>query len=385
MNGNQFNIYTPLYLRKKDSTQIKTSILKWCNDIFHRVSGFDVEKADEMLKSAFNLTDSESDEIHFMNEITLKNATVDLIQSNEFTFRNVVVNKEKIDRVNALKKQSDFMRKDIGRLKQKIDFVDATTRTRRQAIFGDNLIELLTVNGSLNIQSINGIPIQNLVYMKNIKNQNLKSIVARQIVAKNEFFVRGKVDGIEMAVDNIILNIPRQILRPISLEKLTVKNINPINVNGMNFNEFFSLLERKFNLKLPNLIHELDVEFVKIQNLLNGQNITEIAINALKSSGSQLFLAPLQVKNLKVKDVNFDSSPERISDIPISNLIDISDSKTIEILQDIRFVQPLEVNQLFVKERINNVNIKDGKLLILRTDGVEEQTVTGEKQTNSLI
>lgn len=126
------------------------------------------------------------------------------------------------------------------------------------------------------------------------------------------------------------------------------------------------------------MIHELDVEKVDIANLLNGRNFTSIASDSLKLNGEQIFKAPLTVKSLKVNAVNFDKSPEAISKMPINNL-NINDSKTIDIFQDIRFEKPLEVGQLFVSDRINNIKVKEGKLQILRAFGPEEQTVTGEK------
>ena len=79
MKVNQWNVYTPIFVKKTDSTQIKTSILKWCNQAFQRVDQFNVEKSDEMLKSALNLTDEASDEIHFMSDVFLKNASIGLM------------------------------------------------------------------------------------------------------------------------------------------------------------------------------------------------------------------------------------------------------------------------------------------------------------------
>lgn len=373
----EWNVYTPIFVKKTDSTQIKTSILKWCNEAFQHVNQFSVEKSDEMLKSALNLTDEASDEIHFMSDVFLKNTSIGLIHTNEFIYRDRVLNKEKVDRINTIKKRSDQMKRDMERLRQKIHFVDATKRIRRQA---PEIVTRLIVNESLIVESINGRSMTDLVFRVSSKNRRMKSIVARQVTAKEAFFVNGKLDGIEMSEDNLILNNSRQDLSPMNVKKLTVKNINHAKVNGMAFNDFIALLKRKIDPKIPNLIHELDVESIKIEKLLNDRNFTLLAINSLKSTGTQFLTAPIKVKSLKIKELNFDQSLEqKISDVPLGNLIDITNPKPIEILQDIRFVEPLEVNQLIVKDRINNVNIKEGKILVLRTNGVDEQTITGVK------
>lgn len=373
----EWNIYTPIFVKKTDSTQIKSSILKWCNEAFLHVNQFSVEKSDEMLKSALNLTDEASDEIHFMSDVFLKNTSIGLIHTNEFIYRDRVLNKEKVDRINTIKKRSDQMKRDMERLRQKIHFVDATKRIRRQA---PEIVTRLIVNESLIVESINGRSMADLVFRVSSKNRRMKSIVARQVTAKEAFFVNGKLDGIEMSEDNLILNNSRQDLSPMNVKKLTVKNINHAKVNGMAFNDFIALLKRKIDPKIPNLIHELDVESIKIEKLLNDRNFTLLAINSLKSTGTQFLTAPIKVKSLKIKELNFDQSLEqKISDVPLGNLIDITNPKPIEILQDIRFVEPLEVNQLIVKDRINNVNIKEGKILVLRTNGVDEQTITGVK------
>jgi hypothetical protein len=352
--------------------------LKWCNEAIERVDDFDVHRSDEKLKSAYNLTSAESDEVYLLNEVHLKNATVGTINAHKFMFRNVVVDSESVNRMNRVRKRKDRMRKDLDTLRQKIEFTEATKRVRRQTD-SQPLIKKLTVAETLSVQTVNGKLIADLVYSKNSKNLRMKSVTARQILIKKELFVGGKIDGIEMAEDNLIMNVPRQVLRPMKINKLFVKNINPVNVNGKSFSDFLSLLKRKVDPKIPNMIHELDVETVDIVKLLNGKNFTSLTIDSMKSSGRQATKAPLNVKNLKLNSLNFDKSAESISKTPVSNLIDINDPKPVEIFQDIRFVEPLEAKQLFVKERINNIKVKEGRLQVLRTAGVEEQTVTGEK------
>lgn len=384
MNANQANVYTPVYGVKKDSTKIKTSILKWCNDAIERVNDFDVNTAYQKLKSSYNLTSSESDEIYLMNEVHLKNATIGSINAQKFLFRNIVVDDNNVNRLNRVKERKDHMQKDLDTLRQKIEFTQATNRIRRQTE-AEPLIRKLSVDDILNVQTINGKPISDLVYTKSSKNRRMKSIKARKILVKKELFVDGKIDGIEMAEDNLIMNVPRQVLRPMKINRLAVKNINPINVNGLNFNDFFTLLKRKVDPKIPNMIHELEVETVDIMKLLNNKNFTSVALNSLKMNGPQIIQAPLNVKQLRANSLNFDKSAESISKIPISNLIDVNDPKPIEIFQDIRFVKPLETTQLFVRNRINNISIKDGKLQVLRAAGVDEQIVTGEKIFENVI
>lgn len=97
------------------------------------------------------------------------------------------------------------MRKDIDILRQKIQFTEATKRVRRQAE-SNALITKLTINGTLNVATINGKPLGDSVYKNNSKNLRMKCLTAKDILIKKELFVDGKIDGIEMAPDNLILN-----------------------------------------------------------------------------------------------------------------------------------------------------------------------------------
>lgn len=141
-----------------------------------------------------------------MNELTLKNSTIGAVHTNNFKFQNIVVDARNVNRFNSMKKRKDSMKKDIDIMRQKIQFTEATKRIRRQTE-SNALIKKLEVDGPLNVVSINGKQLANLVFNKNSKNQRMKSLTAKDVLIKKELFVERKIDGIEMVKDNLISSL----------------------------------------------------------------------------------------------------------------------------------------------------------------------------------
>jgi hypothetical protein len=245
------------------------------------------------------------------------------------------------------------------------------------------LIKTLTVDETINVESINGKAVADLVYKSNRRNQRMKEIIANKVVINEMLFVNGKVDGIEMAEDNVFLNLQQQVLRPLKLQSFTANTVAGVaQLNAMPFNDFVTMLRRKVDKKIPNMIHQLTVDTMTIGRFLNQRNFTAMSINALKTSGNQILSGSTNIGRLKANRLIFQKVPrdQTISNVPLSVLININDtSKKIDIAQDIRFVEDLHVEDLVVKERINNINVKNGEILVLRKRGRSRQIVTGEK------
>ncbi|XP_070504102.1 uncharacterized protein clos, partial [Chironomus tepperi] len=381
--GNQWNIYSPVYIKRTDATQLKENILGWCFDTLAKLDEFNVEEADQLLKNAINMTDPSNEKATFTGNLFIKNSKIDEINANQFKRRNSVFNKASVEKISELSKRVDKLGKDTNKLKEKINFTKATTRMRRQAPTDDEpLVNKLIVDKFIDVKTINGKHISDIVYQDNRRNIKMKNIKANEIGIKEDLFVNGKVDGVEMSPDNVLMNIPDQSLRPMFVEKLNVRSLDTLKVNDQYFDDFFKLLRRKVDEKIPNMIHQLNVDALNVKELFNGENITDIFINSLKTVGPQFINSNVNIQNLYTNGIIFERTLEAISKIPISHLINIKDNKPVQILQDVQFEQDVDVNDLLVEERINNINVRNGELQVMRKRGLTEQTVTGEKHFN---
>jgi len=357
--------------------------LSWCFETLAKLDEFNVDEADELLKNAINMTDPSNEKATFTGDLFIKNSKIDEINANQLKRRNSLFNKESVEKINDLSKRVGKLGKDVTKLKEKIDFTKATTRTRRQVPSEDEpLINTLIVDKIMDIKTINGKQVSDIVYQDNRRNINMKNIKANNIGIKEDLYVNEKVDGVEMSPDNVLLNIPDQNLRPMYVEKLNVRSLDTLKVNDQYFDDFFKLLRRKVDQKIPNMIHQLNVDTLNVNELLNGENITDIFINSLKTVGTQFINTTLDIQNLHTNGIIFERTLESISKIPISHLINIEDNKPVQILQDVQFEQEVDMTDLFVDERINNIKVKNGELQVLRKRGLAEQTVIGEKHFN---
>ncbi|KAG5674647.1 hypothetical protein PVAND_004601 [Polypedilum vanderplanki] len=392
--GNQWNIFSPTYYIHTDTSNLKAGIINWCSDSFVQIQEFNIDEANELLNAAINLTDSSNSFAKLNGNVLIKNSTIKTINANQFMKKDLsIFNSTSIDRIKNMAERYKRLEKNVHRLKSKIEFTKSSSRYRRQTeeTIDDTdlgpIIDTLTVEKSINIQTINGKSINDLVYKSNRRNKKLKSIVANEILIKKELFVDGKIDEIEMSENNVILNVPNQVLHPFTIENLNVENMLTQNVNILPFNDFFMLFKRKIDKKIPNMIHQLDVDVLNVGGLINDANFTDISINSLKNTGNQIVTGNINAEYLTAEGVMFKKNTlsETISNVPISHLINIRDkTKSIEITQDIQFVQPLDVNKLFIRDRLDNVNVLNGELQVMRTKGLQEQIVTGEKSFSSI-
>lgn len=364
---------------KNDSSQLKSSISKWCADALNRIDHFNVDETDKVLKSAVNLVDPLSDQANFLGKVFIKSSSIGVIKTKELKGTKVLFNNQTANRVNSLVDRLNQLSSAAQHVNNKIKFTKATQRTRRQT---PALIKTLTVDGPLNIQSINGKSVADLVYKSNRRNKRLQDIVVKEILISQELFVNGQVDGVEIMEDNVILDTATQVLRPMRIEKLTTGDIEVSNVNGLPFPEFFALLKQKAGKKVPRMIDELNAETLSVGRFLNQQNFTAIAIHSLKTSGDQFIDGFKNIGKLKANRVMFGKvlRDQTISKVPLAMLIDINDARQrLELNRDMRFTNDLIIDRLIVNERINNIKVKEGQLQVLRKRGLTHQVVTGEK------
>lgn len=373
-----WNVYSPIYAIRNDTSKLQSSIVKWCSDTLDKLEAFDPADTEQLLRSSLELVDPSTASASFLGKISLNGSEVQTITTKEFKFKNTSFNMGTAERVIALSDRASKLANAVNHVANKIRFTKATRRVRRQAPM---LVKSLTVDGPIKVQTINGRPISDLVYKSGRRNAKM-DIIANEILIKKELKVNEKIDGLELREDNVLLNKPRQVLRPLTIEKLTAKNVFEVaQLNAMPIDEFFKLLRLKVDQKIPNMIHQLTVDSMTIGRFLNQRNFTAMLINSLKTVGDQVLTGPTTINKLKVNNVGFRKMPRfhQISGIHLMDLVNVNSTENIMINHDMQFINELSANRLTVLERINNVMVKDGRLQVLRKRGPTQQRVTGEK------
>lgn len=343
-----------------------------------------MNEIDDILKASTTLVDAASSEsANFKGKLFIRNSTIGTIRANQLKGTTSIFNNSTMNKIISINNRLDVMSNNIQKLNNKIKFTMATrSRVRRQSE-PSSIVNDLIVDEQINVETINGRSIDDLVYTFSSRNQRLTEIVAKEVTVVDELFVNDKIDGIEFTIDNVLLNVTRQVLRSASLNQLNVSRIgNNVRFNTMQFSDFFTLLKRKVDKKIPNMINELKVDTLELGRFLNNRNFTAMSINSMKIDSDQVVSGSLDIDSIKANRVLFLKGPKdpKISGIPLTTLININDTaKRVVIEQDLRFDSDLSINRLFIIERINNINVKEGQLQVLRKRGPVMQVVTGEK------
>lgn len=367
-------------MKRTDSTQLKENILDWCHETFSKLDEFNVNESDEMLKSALSMIDDSNDRASFTGKVIIEGSKVDSVHTAHLNRKKSIFNETSVEKIKELAQRANKLERNVRKLREKVNFTKLTGRMRRQVIVDDGpLVDTLVITKHLNIEQINGKSVRDIVYKQNRRNSAMRKVIANEIAVKQELLVRNTIDGIEMSQNNILINGMDQNLNDVSLENINIKALDTLQVNDNAYDNFLMLLRRKVDRKIPNMIHQLNVDFLNVKEMLNGYNITDIFINSLKTVGYQSINSNMNIQNLYTNGIMFDRSMEVVSTVPVSHLVNIKDNKLVEIVQDIQFEKGVVANELYVEERINNINIRNMDLMVMRKRGLAEQIVTGEK------
>jgi hypothetical protein len=249
-------------------------------------------------------------------------------------------------------------------------------------VFGD-----LVIDESIAVERINGRPLNTLVYQDNVKNQfGIQEIEADEIVVRKTLAV-DQIDGIKFSRDNLILDGEKQVFPGnYPLKNARINQLSTQKINGLASEEFLSKISTKFAKKVPEKLKQLECESIDIKKLLNNVDFRKRIQHSLRTNEDQIISGETKIDRLKVKQVIF-QGPAELSGTNLENLVSISNpGEKQEIFQDVKFGQELlEVNQLFVMDRINNVQFVDGVAQVLRKNYHEMQVVRGEKIFDEIL
>ena len=220
----------------------------------------------------------------------------------------------------------------------------------------------LQIHGELIVDTINGIPIQQLVYSN--QDLNLTKIIVHEIVVrKNETF------------DKLKQNLRKT---------ATLDYEDPLVAEDSKSN-------------LPYLVYasnvdRIEVTAIQVDGLINKLSFQELHENSLKiNNENQVLLGTLNLKEVKTNNLFVENgviSGSNIKDIILIKNVSMGTTATASphynITQDVRFSQPVFINELTIVERMNNVHVNKGQLDVLLKNSEDEQLITGHKQFRSV-
>lgn len=171
--------------------------------------------------------------------------------------------------------------------------------------------------------------------------------------------------------------------KELTIEKLKADRIvlnNPGNYHRL-------MTENENRLKLANEqqilgtvpiehIEEIVVDDLKIDGLINQLDLATLNKFALKTNGDQIINANYTIENLYVNQID---KVEQISGKNISAIVQI-DAGSYGIPQNVQFAAPLLVNSLRIANRLNNIQIENGKFDALMKKSKDVQIIKGHKE-----
>jgi hypothetical protein len=386
LSGNRSNIYTPILAKRNEASKYQESLGNWCREEMRKVQEIQVEKIDDHLKKSLSLVDT-SEEANFGGKLFIGNSKIQEIDTMQLKSSILTINNQTVRKAIELKDRLAEMNEKLLDLNNKLSILrlQGGQRQKRQAdpiVFGD-----LVIDESIAVERINGHSLNTLVYQDNVKNQfGIQEIEADEIVVKKTL-AADQIDGIKFSRDNLILDGEKQVFPGnYPLKKASINQLSTQKINGLTSEEFLSKISTKFAKKVPEKLKQLECESIDIKKLLNNVDFRKRIQHSLRTNEDQVISGETKIDRLKVKQVIF-QGPAELSGTNIENLVSISNhGEKQEIFQDVKFGQELlEVNQLFVMDRINNVQFVGGVAQVLRKNYHEMQVVTGEKIFDEIL
>lgn len=126
----------------------------------------------------------------------------------------------------------------------------------------------------------------------------------------------------------------------------------------------------------------LNLNNVIVDGMVNGINFTFFVENVLKTNGDQSLEATINFGQLRAKSIQ--TNDGKISNVELISIARINANK-IELRSPVRFTQVLEVDNLEVRERIDEISIVDSKLDVLLKRSRHPQVISGLKQFESIV
>lgn len=221
-------------------------------------------------------------------------------------------------------------------------------------------IEKATATNLELLTTINNINPNNILH-KDANNYIKELLIEGQVNFNNTLKVVGLLNGVKFAKNQILLNTGDQRINTNLIGKnLTIDYLSSLNSDDLHSRDTYNITTKSFI----------------IDGLINNINISNLVESALKTSGHQEINAQYVFDNLKVNDLRtITLAGKRVPE----DFIFIK-GEPQEVEHDVQFESGVIFNKLFVKKRLNNINVdNDGKLDVLLKNVSYTQYIDGYK------
>lgn len=228
--------------------------------------------------------------------------------------------------------------------------------------------ENLTIDTTLEFRQINGRPVDTLLF-KNRDHYFETLVVDNILIQKN--LGTGFVNNATFDSSILILNNTDQYFDFLDVNNLKSNSVNSATLNNVDVNQ-------KPGTSYYNSDGDLNIPDLKT-GTLNGINVAMLYENTLKKYGDQEVIADYEIPELHASDF---IGPE-LANVRPENVIDIKRGSYI-LDQDIALKKQLQVEDLRIINRLNNILVENGELQVILKDSDKPQKVLGKKVFESV-
>ncbi|KFB50075.1 AGAP011897-PA-like protein [Anopheles sinensis] len=425
--GKSVNLFTPQYGVENDLRQVYAHFIEWCERMHEQTAQVNLE---ELYNRLAELPDNAPDGARSIDKnIELQDSFVSKAKAGSIKTKNILIDdahlsyvaevNEYVQRVND---KMDLVEKTIhesvltngtvhwhgdlevseliapaGQMKQlDVKVLNNGAHKTRQAddstarVENDTTeVDRLIVDRFVNVRFWNGHAAESLLLIDDppAKWKDV-SVSAEKVVVGGNLYVNKLIDGIFFHPSNVLLPGVDQVLsghnlvvKDLNVNRLTSKRLNSTDAAAVHrmMDQSRTLLAKSRGA-MPqaygNDFDTIDVDELKLTGLLNDMDPRYLTDNVLlHEAENQELVAKLVVDQITADNIVISDS--KLSGIEWENVARINGAQ--QILQDLQFVQPITVDSLVLRDRLNHIPVIDGKLQVLLLDSNETQSITGTK------
>ncbi|XP_049294198.1 uncharacterized protein LOC125769507 [Anopheles funestus] len=426
--GKSINLFTPQYGVQNDLRQVYAHFIEWCERMHEHIAQVNLG---ELYNQLISLPDNGPNSARIVKKnLEIQDSAVQSVNTKAIHTKHLLVD-------DALLSYVIEVNEYVQRVKEKMDLVEQTihssvltndtvrwngdlavseliapagqmrqldvkvlnnaahktrhTDEQRGDVAEDDMIEVdrLIVDRIVDVQFFNGHAADSLLLLDDppAKWKDL-SLTAKKVVVGGNLFVNKLIDGIFFHPGNILLPEVNQIfsakslmVKDLSVNRLMSKRLNStetVTVQRM-MDQSRTLLAKArgaMSQEYGSDFETIDTDELKLTGLLNDIDpriLTEQVLH--EQAVDQQFSGKLVVDQITAH--NMEVVDSKLSGVEIANVARTTGEQ--QIVQDLQFVQPMLVDNLYLQDRLNHIPVMERKLQVLHLASDEVQSITGTK------
>ncbi|XP_055704200.1 uncharacterized protein LOC129802424 isoform X2 [Phlebotomus papatasi] len=374
------NVFMPQF-KTVPNYDVHGAMLEWCEESIAEMSSINFEG---FLAAMTNLPKATDEVLEFSNGLEFSSLNVENLLAQEIKTPLVTLNEDTAKEINTTSIS-------IVALNEKMNIINTTLRNFLSANSGILTQEPLQQNSSQELSSekydfdeltveeiqtefINGLPFESLIRTDTPLNLSGIELECRNVSILGELTVKNFLDGVKLDKNHILLkNSDPQHLNFTALDTLIVNDVHLQRINSLDFSLILNGLKEMKSVEKNVTVLKADNLFVN--GSVNGVDLAVLEKYALRTEGNQIIIEVSEIDHLVADKVN---AFRKVSEKNISNAVLASNG---DFLLDypVSFYTNISVEKLQVTERLNQIEVFDGKLDIILLNSTEMQIVDGKK------